>query len=436
MSVRGQVTKGVKWTTISTVVLAVVAILKISVLTRFLDKSDFGLMALVTFVMGFMQLFNDMGLTSAILHKQDITKKEYASLYWINWMASIILYGLLLSITPFVAKFYDEQLLNKLIPLIGLNLLISAIGRQYKTIEHKYLYFKSISIIDITSAVASLIFSITLAIKGYGVYALVYSLLMQSILSNLIFFIIGMRKYGLLLYFRFYDTKPFLKIGMYQVGGQVINYFNRDLDILLIGKFFSADVLGGYSLAKQLVFRPAQIINPILTKVASPALAMFQKNKQDLKNKYLKLVNIVASINIPVYIGLIVFAPLAVRILYGTGFDDIVILVRILSIYMIFRSLGNPIGSLVIATGRTDLEFMWNALTLLILPIFIYIGSLISIVWVTICITFAMVFLYFPAWKLLVNKMTDASLKEYLKACFMLDFSFIFLIRKKQSNSL
>ena len=81
MSVRGQVTKGVKWTTISTVVLAAATILKISVLTRFLDKSDFGLMALVTFFMGFMQLFNDMGLTSAILHKQDITKREYASLY-------------------------------------------------------------------------------------------------------------------------------------------------------------------------------------------------------------------------------------------------------------------------------------------------------------------------------------------------------------------
>src|SRR5690606_2252792 len=138
MSIDKQVKTGVKWTTISTVVLAVVAILKISILTRFLDKSDFGLMALITFVMGFMELFNDMGITSAILHKQEITKKQYASLYWINWFASIIMYLILALITPFIVSFYNEPLLYKLIPLIGLNLLFSGIGRQYKTIEQKH----------------------------------------------------------------------------------------------------------------------------------------------------------------------------------------------------------------------------------------------------------------------------------------------------------
>ena len=72
MSLKKQVTTGVKWTTLATMILAVVALLKVSVLARFLEKSDFGLMALITIVMGFMNLFNDMGLTSAILHKQEL----------------------------------------------------------------------------------------------------------------------------------------------------------------------------------------------------------------------------------------------------------------------------------------------------------------------------------------------------------------------------
>ena len=139
MSINKQVKTGVKWTTISTIVLAVVAILKVSILTRFLDKADFGLMALVTFVMGFMNLFNDTGVTSAILHKQGITKNQYASLYWINWMVSIAMYVILFLITPLVTSFYEQPLLNTLIPLIGLNLLISGLGRQYKTIEQKNL---------------------------------------------------------------------------------------------------------------------------------------------------------------------------------------------------------------------------------------------------------------------------------------------------------
>src|SRR5690554_3650289 len=413
MSIDKQVKTGVKWTTISTVVIAVVAILKISILTRFLDKSDFGLMALVTFVMGFMELFNDMGITSAILHKQGITKKQYASLYWINWIASIIMYLLLLVITPLVASFYEQSLLNTLIPLIGLNLILSAIGRQYKTIEQKNLLFNTISIIDIIGALLSLGLSVFLAIYGYGVFALVYSVVFQALFSNFSYFIIGLRKYGLLFHFKFHETKEFLKIGMYQVGGQVVNYFNRDLDILIIGKFFSADILGGYSLAKQLVFRPAQIINPIVVKVAAPALALMQKNIQELKSGYLKLINIVASVNIPVYAGIIIFAPWVVEILYGSGFDDIVILVRILSVYMMLRAIGNPVGSLVVATGRTDLDFMWNIVSLLVMPLFIYVGSLFSVVGVTISITLAMMVLYYPAWRLLVYRLTQASFKEY-----------------------
>jgi len=415
---KNQVVSGVKWTTIGTIVNAVAALLKIAILARFLDKSDFGLMALVTFVMGFMNLFNDMGLTSAILHKQDITKKEYASLYWFNIGFSIVLYGLLLAITPLASGFYNEPELNLLIPLLGLNLLISAIGRIFKTIESKHLLFKKITFFEITAAVLSLILAVYLAIEGYGVLALVYSALTQYFVQNTLYFAYGLKKYGLLFHYRFVETKPFLKIGIYQVGGQVINYFNRDMDILLIGKFFSSDILGGYSLAKQLVFRPAQIMNPILLKVASPTLAKFQTHKEELKKNYLNLISVVGKLNILVYLITVIFAPIIVRIFYGEDFVELSTLVRILCIYMTFRAIGNPIGSLVIATGKTNLEFLWNLITLLVLPFFIFIGSRIDINSVAWALNIAMLLLFYPSWKLLVYKMTGASFKEYLHAIF------------------
>lgn len=418
MSLKGQIILGLKWTSFATICIAITAILKISILARFLEKSDFGLMALVTFVMGFMNLFSDMGLSSAILHKQNITKKAYASLYWFNIALCAILYGLLLLVTPIISTFYNEPELNDLIPLLGLNLIISGIGIQFKTIETKNLVFKGISIIDIIAATISLIVAIWLAVNDYGVLSLVYSALAQYFISNLLFLIIGIRKYGLLFHFKLDETIPFLKIGIYQVGGQIANYFNRDLDILLIGKFFSTEILGGYSLAKQLVFRPAQIINPVLVKVASPALAKFQNDINSLKQNYLKLIKIVASINMPVYLVIILFAPFVVHIMYGSGFDNIVILVRILSVYMIFRAIGNPIGSLVIATGRTDLEFYWNILNLFIMPLFIYVGAKYGIVEVAYSLVVAASVLFIPSWRLLTYKMTGATLKEYVTAIF------------------
>ncbi len=419
MSLKGQVLLGLKWTTLSTIIVAAVAILKISILTRFLEKSDFGLMALISFLIGFMNLFCDMGLSTAILHKQDIGKKTYASLFWFNLAFSIFLYLALVLFSPLIAGFYETPELAHLIAILGLNLVLSGIGIQFKTIEIKNFMFKMIGIVEIIAAFVSLIVAVYLAIEGYGILSLVYSALAQYIVSNILYFIIGFKKYGLLFYFNFSKTIPFLKIGSYQVGGQVANYFNRDLDILLIGKFFSTEILGGYSLAKQLVFRPSQVINPILVKVASPALAKFQKNIIELKNNYLRLIRIVSMINIPVYLCIILFAPLVVQIFYGPGFDNIVSIVRILSIYMIFRALGNPIGSLVIATGRTDLEFKWNIMNLLTIPLFIYVGSFFGINGVAWSLTIIMIILFVPSWKFLVYKMTNSSLKEYIKAIFV-----------------
>ena len=431
MGLKKQVTSGIKWTTLGTVVLAVVALLKISVLARFLEKADFGPMALVTFFMCFMNRFNDMGLTSAILHKQAITKAQYASLYWLNLLFSGAIYLVLLGVSPFVATFYMEPQLGLLIPLVGVNLLITGIGGMFRTIEQKHLLFKHIALIDIGCAIASLILAVYLAVHGYGVYALVYPLIFQLLSCNLLYLGLGLRKYGLQWHFRMAETKPFLKIGIYQVGGQVVNYFNRDLDVLIIGKMFSTDILGGYSLAKQLVNRPMQILNPIISKVASPALARFQNDIGALKRNYLKLINVIATINIPAYLLVILLAPWIVELLYGPGFEGIVILVRILSVYMVVRAVSSPVGSLVIATGRTDLEFYWNLLTLLITPICVYVGSRYGIVGAAWGMAFSILLLIVPSWKFLIHKMTGTSLMEYIMSIFSIRLSMIFKGRFK-----
>ena len=413
MSIKQAAIKGVKWTTISTIFLSITQVLKISVLARFLEKTDFGLMAIVVFVLGFTNLFVDMGLTSAILHKQNITKNEYASLYWLNFVFSILLFAIITTIAPLIARFYKEPELEVLIPLMALTIIFSAFGRQFKVIEQKELNFKFISLVDIITSLISLIFAILLAYYDYGIYSLVYSVILLQLLSNISFLFMGIKRIGIRFHFSIYETKSFLKIGIYQVGGQVVNYFNRDLDILIIGKFFGAEVLGGYSLAKQLVYRPAQIINPILTKVGAPVLAKFQNNLSKLKINYLKLLNIISSLNFIIYLGIIVLAKYVVLVLYGQGFNDIVIVVQILSVYMYFRSLGNPVGSLVIASGRTDLEFYWNLMVLAFMPLIVFFACQYSIISVSIALAVAMILLIVPAWYFLIRKMIRVGLSEY-----------------------
>ena len=249
MNLKKQTIAGAKWTTISSIVIAVTAMLKISILTRFLDKSDFGLVAIVTFVLNFTNLFIDLGITAAILHIKTISKSEYSSLYWLNIVFSLILFGIITSFSNVVSNFYSEPQLINLIPVMGSILIISSIGRQFKIIEQKKLNFKFISLIEISTAVIALISALILAFLNFGVYTLVFSAIINVLFSNIIFFISGVKKYGLRMHFSFNETKRFLKIGLYNTGGQILNYLNKEVDVLIVGRLLGTEVLGTYSLA-------------------------------------------------------------------------------------------------------------------------------------------------------------------------------------------
>jgi PST family polysaccharide transporter/teichuronic acid exporter len=413
MQLQDSIIKGVKWTTLGTVGVAICSLLRLSILTRYLDKTDFGIMAIVLLVLGLLQLFMDMGLTSAIFHKQKVTKREYASLYWINLVFGIVVFALIFLIAPYIALFYEEPSLTTYIVIMASAVVFAGFGSQFKTIEQKRLNFKIIAIVDLTASILALGLAIVLAVFGYGMYALVFSALLQYALPNLFFFLRGIISAPVLRHFNFKEVKPFLKIGIFEVGSQFVNYFNRDIDIIIIGKLLGTEILGGYSLAKQLVYKPAQIINPIATKISNPVLAKFQDNLGALKKNYLELITIVSSLNFISYVGLILFAPWIVPIIYSNGSDSIVILVQILSVYMFIRSIGNPIGSLVIATGRTDVSFYWNLFSLAIMPIFIFTASQYGIQQVAWSLVAGFLFLFIPQWWFLVRKMTGASLKEF-----------------------
>jgi len=427
MSIRKQTIAGVKWTTAATVVLAIVDILKISVLARFLDKADFGLMALVTFVLGFMQLFMDLGLSSAIFHVQNISKNQYASLYWINIIFSIILFGLILAISPSIASFYNENELRILIPLMGLSILLSALGRQFKTVEQKNLNFRYLAITDFFGAFSGLAAGVYLAVEGFGVYALVYGSLLRHLISNFIYFYYGLRDLGMKLHFKFSETKPFLKIGLYKVGGQIVNYFSRDLDVLIIGKLMGAEILGGYSLAKQLVRRPMAIINPIILKVGISVFPRFQNDPRFLSKNILDLYIGMGALNAFVYGTIAILANWLVLLFYGPDYTSIVIYVQLFAAIIYLRSMGQNIGIIVITTGRTDYEFYWNIFVTLITPVVIIAAAQFSIVHIIAALGLMQFGLLFPGWFVFFKKLIRLEFLPFINS-HLIPFSLALLV--------
>jgi len=420
LSLKQKVINGIKWTTFSTIVVTILQLVQLAILARFLEPSAFGLMALVMVVIGFSQAFLDMGISNAIIHKQEITKEQLSTLYWVNVFTGFVLFCIIALIAPFIAEFYKEPELTELIFIVSLSFVIQPFGQQFMVLWKKEMRFKEISKIDIVNKSISLIVSVYLAYKGYGVYSLVYGTLAGVVSQTVQFMYLGLKEYKPLFIFKIGEIKEFLSFGAYQMGEKTINYFNFQIDTILIGKLLGTEALGIYIIAKQIIMRPAQIINPIISKVTFPTMAKIQNDTQRLKNIYLKTINYLSSINFPIYVFIFIFAYEIVLLMFGEKWLEAVYIMQILSVWGAIRSTGNPIGSLLLARGKVKWGFWWNFGLLFYTIIGIYIGSN----WGLEGIALALVFLSFPlgmtaSWYFLVRNLCGAGFIEYHKEIFI-----------------
>ena len=419
MNLKQKALNGVKWTSISSVIIAMLQLVQVAILTRYLDPSDFGLMAIVSVVIGFSALFMDMGISSAIIHKQDITKAQLSSLYWLNIFAGTILFFIVYFSASMVSQYYDESQIIPLIQLLALTFFISAIGNQYRILNQKNLLFNRLAKVEVISAFISFIVAVVCAANGYGVYSLVYATLTNVSVSNLIFMLQGLKEHKPSLVYKHNEIKSLIGFGLFQMGERTINYFNSQFDVILIGKLLGTEALGIYNVAKIFVMKPAQIINPVITKVTFPIMSTIQSDTKQLKNIYLKTINYLCSVNFPIYMAIAILSEPLVLVLFGDKWHESIAIMQILALYFIFRSIGNPIGSLQLAKGRADLGFYWNLGLLLLIPIVIYVGSFYGLIGIALSLLGLQVFLNVPNWYFMVRPLCEAGFYEYFKQIFI-----------------
>lgn len=374
MSIKSTVISGTKWTTASTVCTAIVQILRVSILARFLEKSDFGVVAIVTLIFGLVETFGDLGFSTAIMHKKEINEKEFSSLFWMQLLLFIGIYLVSCLFTGVISDYYGEPALMHALPVALSGLIFFAIGKLYDTVLQKQFQFKVIAIRNIIAALISLVIAVVLAVLGAGLYSLIISTLLQTLIVNVWNFAVGFKHYRIKLYCNFKEVLPLIKIGIYQTGTQIIDYLASRLDILLIGKFLGSEMLGVYNLAKDLLVRVFVLINTIANKVALPVFSYMQDDNQQLRDNYCRLIKTLSFVTLPflTMIGAL-SAPLVI-ILYGSKFTDVIPLMTLLAISYLFSCIGNPVGNIITAKGRTDISFVYTIIRLAIS---------IPIVWIT-----------------------------------------------------
>ena len=396
-------------------VMTALRFITLAVLAHLLSPSDFGLMGMIMVVIGFAQAFADMGISNAIIHRQDATKDQLSSLYWLNILAGIIVFFVVCASAPLVVGFYHEPRLYHPLYLTAVIFLITPFGQQFQILMQKELRFNELAKIEIAAPIVNSAVAIVLAFSGFGVYSLIWGQLAGTTTKVLMLLRTGLRNWRPGFHFSRRDLRGYLSFGLFQMGERSINYLNSNLDYLLIGSMLGAKSLGYYTLAYNLIIRPSSLINPVITKVAFPVFSRMQNDTAKLKRGYLKVLQLLSTVNFPIMAGLAVVAPIAVPVIFGEKWLPSIILIQILAIVGLLRSTGSPVGSLMLAKGRADLGFKWNlALTVTQIP-GLYVGAKLGGT-VGVAIAFAILMCIYSVFNyiILIRTMLGPCLHEYI----------------------
>ncbi len=412
-SIKQKTISGAKWVAVSAAVCAILQLLKLAILARYIPKVDFGLFATVAAILGLADFFVEAGLGSAIIHKQDANNDELASAYTINLFLGLLVFSVLYYTRGIVSDFYSDLRLKNLIAISAVVFLIQPIGRQYDALFRRDFNFRILAKIDILSVIIGFCSSVVLAFYGFGVEALIYSQLAMVLIKTFCLFVKGSENFGFRLGFSWASAKFFFRFGLFQVFRETLNYLNAQFDVIIIGKLLGQENLGIFFLTKQLATRPGNIVNPIINKVALPAFAKFQNDTVRLKKAYLQIVHFLAFIHFGLLFLITAFSKEIVLIFLGENWVEASSLLKILCYYSMARVIINPLGNLLVAKGRVDSGFYWNFLMLFYYPPVIFLSSMWGGEGVAWGLFVSTALLNFPVWFFFVKKFCNANFLEY-----------------------
>jgi len=337
------------------------------VLARILLPEDYGLIGMITIFMAISQALIDSGFVAALVQKKEVTNRDYSTVFFFNIVVGVILYLILFFSADLIAKFYNEPQLVALIKVIGLNIIIIATSLIHRAVLTTKIDLRTQAIANVTSALIAGILGIYLALKGHGVWALVYQYLTRNILMTLMLWLLNHWKP--ILVFDKESFKGLFGFGSKLMLSDLLRVFFNNIYLIIIGKIYKAEELGFFTRATLFKQVPGTLLTTILQSVTFPILVKVIEDDFKVKKLLVRSVRLTGFLLFPIVISLLFFAKPLILVLLTEKWLPTVLLLQILSVEIIFFPLKHINLNLLSAKGRSDLflklEVIKHVLTVL-----------------------------------------------------------------------
>ena len=321
------------------------------VLARILSPDDYGIIAMVLAIMGFAGLFRELGLSSAAIQNQNLTPELQSNLFWLNLLIGLALSLITYLSAPLVALFYAKPELTIVTQILSITFVVGSLSTQHSADLTKNLKFGKRAAATIGGSLATLICSIYLALNDYGYWALVWSNILGTATASILLIVFS--RIPISLPSRESGVRSAIGFGINVTSADLVNYFHRNLDNILIGKVWGATSLGFYSRAYSLLLFPVHAIRTPVNSVAFPIFSKLQQPPQDLRGAFLKVVLCLGCLTMPITAFLFGNSGLIIELVLGSQWLKSAEIFSFLAIAAFTQPVTGMLGSLLLSLSKT-----------------------------------------------------------------------------------
>ena len=299
----------------------------------------------------YANLLVNFGFGTVLVQQQNITQDQLSTVFWINFVVSILLSGIFIVCAPWIALFYEEPIVQTLTYVLVPVLILNALGICHKVILERAIDLKPLATAEISSIVVSTTVAIYMAYSGYGVWSLVAQALIKATLYNAI--LILSTRWWPALKMELNEIRDFSKFTSIVLANNLAEGAAGNIDRVIVGKASGSSELGAYEKAKQLMLLPTQLVSGILTRILLPTLSKLQNSPESFSKAFLKVFGVVCFVSFPMVFGLNFISEDLIPYIFGVQWSDMVPLFKIISWAGLFTILNILSDNVVVSSGNS-----------------------------------------------------------------------------------
>lgn len=339
-----------KWTSLAQISKLCAQFVVVFMLARLLEPSEYGVVAMATVVVNFSLMFRDMGLGAAIIQKQDLGRGDIDAAFRVSLVAGGLVCLLVLLAAVPLATYFSTPGLAPLLAVLSLSFPIAGCGIVHQALLERAGHFRTIARIEGSSNLVGGALGLVSALAGAGAWSLVVQLAFVSIATSVQLWLASewrpTASRGL-------GYRGLAEFGSGVLGFNLVNYLSRNLDSILVGRFYSSTVLGNYSLAYRLMLFPLQSITLVVSRSLLPVLSRLQSDRRGRVEVYQVAVGGITLVVAPMMVGLYVLREPFIRLAFGEGWDLAVQLLAWFAPTALLQSVMSVTGVVLMAARRT-----------------------------------------------------------------------------------